>query len=314
MKKKVLFSAQVILSLLFIFSLTTLIFQLAGWHNPLGKFNYVEEPFSRAEAYNPSLSRLNSVKKLEQYCDSIYAQAIFSDKPVPFEQTYIDVVSDAVKDRFYHGYSYYGFNDNYVAAVVARVTMPGLAAPVIPDEILKYANASCSQQSIVMMEVLRDKSFSTRKISFKSEKFGGHFAFEVFYKGAWHFNDPDMEPDTAVLNNLGRPGIDFLAKNPAILIKAYAKYPPDVTMDLFPKFVYGPVNKFPAKKAYLFQQITQFLTYSIWLFFLIALIFVRRRYLRVKDAATGSTTTPIRWIAPATTPLYYPDYEVRRTQ
>jgi hypothetical protein len=312
MKRKILFSAQIALLLLFGFSFLAFIFQLTGKSNPLSKLeDSTKSVYNGIEAYDPSLSRLNSLEKLEQYCDSIYGEKAFAGGSIEFERTYTDIVSSAVRNRFFHGYSYYSINDNYLAKIVAKVTMPGLNALVIPDEILKHPYAACSQQSIVMMEVLKDKGLSTRKISFEGKKFGGHFAFEVFYDGTWHFNDPNLEPDKSVLDNHGRPGIDFLVRNPDILTKAYAHRSSEEILDIFPTYSYGPVNKFPAPKALIFQKATHFLTYTIWIVFLIAFMIVRRSYLRIKRKMPAHGMKVLHRMESVPASVYYPDYKTQ---
>src|SRR5206468_12316967 len=114
-------------------------------------------------------------------------------------------------------------------------------------DILKYPYAACSQQSIVFMEILKRKGFNTREVGFQG-KTSGHFCFEVDYNGGWHFYDPDMEPDTIILNAYNRPGIAFLARHKDILLKAYHQYPPELIMDIFPNYFYGSVNTFAAPK------------------------------------------------------------------
>lgn len=309
MKRRILFFTQAGLLFLAGVTLVIVIFQFAGKSNPLARFNPEDAVYNHIEAFDPSLARLNSLKKIEQYCDSIYSEKVFAGGTADFERTYTDIVSSAVRNRFYHGYSYYGLSNNFVAAAISRVTMPGLAAPVVPDEILQYPYAACSQQAIVMMEILRAKGISTRKIGFMGKRFGGHFAFEVLYDGTWHFHDPNMEPDKTVLNAYGRPSIDFLVHNPDILTKAYARYKPAIIMDIFPTYFYGPVNKFPAPKAIVFQKITLFLTYTIWFFFLIAFAIVRRMYLRVKRKTVPHGLKAVRRMEPVSTSVYYPGYK-----
>jgi hypothetical protein len=160
-----------------------------------------------------------------------------------------------------------------------------------------------------MMEVLKNKGFSTRKIVFTGKKFGGHFAFEVFYGGSWHFHDPNLEPDKTLLNSYGRPGIDFLVHNPDILLKAYRNHSKEVIMDVFTSYTYGAVNKFPAPKAMIFQKITQFLTYSIWLPFLLAFIIIRRKYSRAsKEAFIHGSMVAVPRIIPELNSVIYPEY------
>ena len=307
MKRRILFFAQVLFLTLFILSLAGTIFQLAGDSSPLTQFDHKKDAaYNGFEAYDPSLSRLNSLRKLEQYCDSIYAEKVFSGSQGDFERTYTDIASNAVRNRFYHGYSYYGFEDNYLAALASKVAMPGLSALVIPDEILKHPFAACSQQSIVMMEVLKDKGFTTRKVTFMGKTYGGHFAFEVFYNNQWHFHDPNLEPDKAILDSYGRPGIAYLAQHPDILVKAYNHLPATEVMDLFPNYAYGEPNKFPATKAVIYHKATKFLSYTLWIFFLLALVIVRRKYLRVIN---NGRLNSMRMQSVSSS--YYPDYKAQ---
>jgi hypothetical protein len=119
-----------------------------------------------------------------------------------------------------------------------------------------------------------------------------------------------MEPDKTILNNYGRPGIEFLVHNPEILTKAYAHFPSEKILDIFPNYSYGPVNKFPAPKAIIFQRVTRFLTYTIWFFFLIAFIIVRRSYLRIKRKMPAHNMKTVHRMQPATS-MYYPDYKTQ---
>jgi hypothetical protein len=279
--KRLLYSLQIILIGLFGISLVFALFQLTGDANPLAKFDNKIPENSRVEDYDPSLVRLNSLSKLEKYCDSLSGNTAYSGNSGDFIKSYSEIVSSVVRNRFYHGYSYFGFSTNYLSVLFSRLTVPGYNAIVIPDDILKHPFAACSQQSIVMMEVLKAKGFNTRKISFKGKKAGGHFCFEVFYNQGWHFFDPNMEPDNSVLNKYDRPGIAFLSEHPDILTAAYKQYPQEEILDLFPTYVYGAENVFPAPRAIIFQRVTKILSSTIWLFFLIAFLLVRRRYKRI---------------------------------
>lgn len=281
MKKKLLLSLQVFLFVIFLGTLAMSVARLAGISTPLSRFNHSTLGFNHIEDYDPSLSRLNSLSKLTAYCDSLYNSSAHSSNPEEFQKEYPNLAAKIVRQRFYHGYSYYGFEDNYIALLFSKVSQPGYSAIVIPDDILRHPNASCSQQSIVMMQLLEKKGFKTRKISFLGKKYGGHFCFETFYNGDWHFFDTNMEPDLAVLNAYNRPGISFLAAHPDILTKAYSRYPSEEILDIFPTYAYGPVNKFPAPNAAMFQKVSGILSYTIWLFFLAAYLFVRRRYKRI---------------------------------
>jgi len=277
--KKVLFVAQVVLLVLFSVTICLTVLQVSGISNPLIALNNDDPVYNQKEDFDPSLSRLNSIEKIEQYCDSLYASQITTTND-EYSKNYTDIVSAVIRKRFYHGYSHYGFQNNYVAFLASKATVQGYGAIVVPDDILDYPFAACSQQSIVMMEVLQKKGLKTRKISFQG-KITGHFGFEVFFDGAWHFYDPNLEPDVDVLNKYDRPEIAFLASHPDILLQAYRDHPTREIMDVFPTYSYGTVNKFPAPRAIIFQKVSKFLSYTIWLFFLITFFIVRRQYARI---------------------------------
>jgi hypothetical protein len=277
--KKLLLLIQAIFFILFITTVLITILQLTGYSKVLAWFDDVDPVNSRLEEFDPSFSRLNTLDKLEQYCDSLYKDKIYEDKKLSFEKKYTEISLSVIRKRYYHGYSHYGFENNYMAVLLSKVTVAGYGAIVIPDDLLKYPFAACSQQSIVMMELLKRKGLKTRSVLFDG-KISGHFSFEVFYNDAWHFYDPNMEPDDALLYIYNRPAISSLASNPSILLCAYKQYPQELILDVFSKYSYGAINEFPAKKAVFFHQLTKFLSYSAWFFFLTILILVRRRYLR----------------------------------
>jgi hypothetical protein len=280
--KKLLFILQVALFITMNFFLLLAVYEFFQPAGVSGRPGYNEPKYDMVEEYDPSLHRLNNIVKLTGYCDSIYADKTYSSNNIRFESDYPQVATEVVRKRFYHGYSLYGFGNNHMAMFASKASMGGLSAIVIPDDILQYPYAACSQQSIVLMKVLKQKGFKTRKVAF-SGKHGGHFCFEVFYNGAWHFVDPNMEPDLSVLNAYNRPGIAFLAGHTDILLKAYKQYPREKVLDLFSSYAFGKVNAAAAPKATIFQEVTKFLSYTIWTFFLLAFLWVRKRYLHLSS-------------------------------
>lgn len=278
--KKLLFILQVALFITTNFFLLLSAYEFFQPAGVMGRPGVTEPRYNMAEEFDPSLKRLDNISKLTDYIDSVYAVKTYLNKNISFESDYPEVANEVVRQRFFHGYSLYGFGNNHLAMFASKASFNGLSAIVLPNDILKYSYAACSQQSIVLMKVLQQRGFNTRKVAFLG-KLGGHFCFEVFSNGAWHFMDPNMEPDLAVLEAYNRPGIDFLAGHPDILLRAYKQYPKVKVLDLFTNYSYGRVNAPAAPRAYVFQKITKFLSYTIWTFFLVLFILVRRRYLRL---------------------------------
>ena len=307
--KKLFFLIQLFLFIGFNFFLLIAAYQWAESPSTINYPDREKDPlFWFKEDFDPTLSRLNSINKVLNYCDSLYAERS-SLGQIKFESTYPQIISDVIRFRFYHGYSYYRADNNFLSMFISKLTMSGLNAIVIPDDILKYPYAACSQQSIVFMEILRQKGFTTREVGFQG-KTNGHFCFEVYYEGGWHFYDPDMEPDNDVLSAYNRPCIAVLAKHQDILLKAYHQYSPDLVMDIFPNYFYGPVNSFSAPRAIIFQKITKTLSYTIWIFFLLLFIMTRKKYLRLSNKSNVRTSRiRLPQLQPGTSPLYYPEYQ-----
>lgn len=243
------------------------------------------------DQFDISLMRLNSLSKLQAYCDSIYTASYPS-------RTYPGIVSDVIRKRFYHGYSYYTAKTNPMAVVLAPVVKKGADAIIIPEDIIQYPMAACSQQSIVGMELFRRKGYPVRKVSmFDSVTHTGHFSYEVFYDNGWHYFDTDQEPDATLLKEYKRPSVAFLAQHPEIVAQAYRKKKdPAMFQRLIESYSTGPVNKFPAPNGLLFQKATKFFTYFGWaIIWILILIRHRRQTGRpLFSFATGKRETVLR--------------------
>ncbi len=107
---------------------------------------------------------------------------------------------------------------------------------MIPDDILKYPKAACSQQSIIGMEVFKRKGFKVRKVGFFMDGLGGHFCYEAFFKDKWHFFDPDLEPKLSIMTKSHFPGIAEIVKNDSLLHSLYYKLNYDEVEKLFPTY------------------------------------------------------------------------------
>lgn len=281
-RKIALLIAQLIFLVLFAITFTISLLQLAGNKRWLSRLDSKNPEYNQKEAFDRSLGTINSLAKLEKYCDSIFSNETVTEKEKNYPQEYANLLAELVRKRFYHGYSSYGFENNYMAVVLSRLSRPGYNSIVEPDDILKYPFAACSQQSIVMMEVLKKKGMKTRSVLFQGKK-SGHFAFELFYENNWHFFDPNMEPDLAILNNYNRPSISFLTTHPDILLSAYRHYPKDLIEDVFFTYSYGNVNSFPAPRAAIFHKLSKLLSETAWIIFLILFLVFHRKYLRLSD-------------------------------
>ena len=255
---------------IFLFEITVLFFP---------RFNIQPKAVVSEEKYDPSLSRLNSVETFVTFCDSLYG----SDKIAANDSDrYANIVSTVLRYRFFHGYTWYHLGHNYIAKIMAPMVHRNLSAIVVPDDILKYPKAACSQQSIVGMKVLMDKGFSVRPIGFNDSLIGGHFCYEVKYKNDWHFYDPNREPDDEFLNELNRPSIAELNTKQELLIKAYPHDSKDYVIRLYSKYSIGKGGKLPGGNARLFQKMTQILSYTLWIFIALLYLYLDKKFFSKK--------------------------------
>jgi hypothetical protein len=303
--KKLLFILQFPLFVFFNISLFLGIIQLADNTIEIQDSNGIVPVYNGKEDFDPSLQRINSIRKLESFSDSLYNSKYNQATDSQYEHNYAEVVTETVRNRFYHGYSKYTMSNNFVASLFSKASLDGYSAIIIPDDIMKYPYAACSQQAIVVMELLRKKGLTTRKVGFQG-KISGHFCFEVFYNGGWHFYDTNMEPDVAVLNAHNRPSINVLAANKELLLNAYRSYPEELVTDIFLNYSFGKPNRFPAPRGIVFQQLAKFLSYTAWLFFLAAFIIVRIKYLKLRNNKyVWNRRVSFPQPKPATSPSYY---------
>ena len=258
------------------FGLQILFWELRNPFLPKDKPNVFESV--NGEHFDPSLSRLKTVSLFAAYCDSIYGSAII--KPSDSEK-YAGIVASVLRERFYHGYSYYRLGENSLGYLLAPLLNSELSAIVIPDDILKHPNAACSQQSIVGMEAFKNKGFKVRKVSFKTEN-RGHFCYEAVFTGKWHFFDPDGEPRLSIMKANHFPPVSELAQSDSLLHTVYNKPGKESLENIFSSYSYGPVNKFPARNARAYQYITKYLSYTLWLWIGLAYLLIRRRFIQLK--------------------------------
>jgi hypothetical protein len=254
--------------LLFIALITSLLFTgLELFYTPHSKVVNQD----KHDMFDSSLLWINSVDKLETYADKIFMSGNYSATDTA---AYAEIVSGIVKKRFYYGYSHFGIGHNHMASAIAPFTGTELDAIVIADDILKYPNAACSQQSIVAIEILKKKGYTYRKVGFFTQEYGGHFAFEIFYNKSWHFYDPTLEaPDAPVTD---RPSIAELNNRQDLLISTYNYLGTDHVIKTFKSFFYGKENAALAPVASLFQRITSFLSFGLWLILLGSFILITR--------------------------------------
>lgn len=225
----------------------------------------VEDSYDGKEKFNASLFRIQSVATIQAYVDSVATASNISVSSA----SYLLLAEEIISERFYHGYSHLQLNENWIAVLTEKITGIGVSAKVQPEQILQNKNAACSQQSIVLMEILKSKKIPYRKIGFPH-----HYVLEAKLQNNWYYLDPDMEPvatDSLRKKTYWQKDIEKLRQF----------YPHQKEMAVYrfnntDKIEEGPVNEIPAIRVKIFQSITFILSYTLWIIPLIV-FFVKRK-------------------------------------
>jgi hypothetical protein len=213
-------------------------------------------PVGISEAYDPALNHIQSVQDLDNEV-RVRLKGSFLDT-----SEIVNTIDDVLRDRFYHSYSEYSLRDNWVAFLCSKIYW-GIKHPVIPDDILHYPMAACSQQGLVFQAML-DRygiTYATTAFGGTENSDGGHYTISAYYQNSWHFFDSNQEP----IKIKGNPSIDELIKDNVFV----SMYP-----NLSPKWLQSKVqggliktdgvNEKNGMKMFLFQSFTNFLSSCLW--------------------------------------------------
>ena len=208
--------------------------------------------FQLKEAYDPGLKRLSSLALLNKYVDSL-AEV----KNISFGgEEEVRLVNTVIENRFYHSYSHYLPEENWLGYVAGNYVWDHLSAIVIADDILNYEYGACSQQSIVMMKLLKMRGFKVRKVGLV-----GHFTLEVFYNDGWYFYDPNKEP---LIQGIKHEELPVLRDNGQLAYAYSNSMQAEAVNNMFSQIETGNENEYPAKKARVFHRTTKFLSNELF--------------------------------------------------
>lgn len=241
------------------FILTLLLLGVQFLPAPEENFQALKHPW---ESFDSSLvSRINSMTSLRQEIQQRALRANIRGNQLGYYHT----AASVLRDRFAHGYSYYGWHDNWIAFLSSRLLNKDWNAIVIPDDILKHPTAACSQQELVLIELFREDQVPYRKILFNH-----HFAVEAQINNAWYFFDTDLEPHISMENRMSLQEILEQNRLPQI----YRGRIPENELDsLLGKPKFGIINAYPASRARSFQQISRYLSRWLWIIPFIFLLY-----------------------------------------
>ncbi len=218
------------------------------------------------DTYDPGLvQRVRSVDDLLRVTDS----TIGSKGDDTGKLQYAVELDTIVRKRFYHEYSHYALSENWIAALAGYFVSEDLSAIVLTDDILKYSRAACSQQSMVMMEALKRKGISSRKVGFE-----GHYALEASIEGKWYYFDTNLEP---VYVNNRRISFDSIKNNNLIPVMYKGRLDSSYLSKQLVFKEYGVVDAPPAPNASLFHTATKWGSRLLWILPLSLAVFLWRR-------------------------------------
>lgn len=227
--------------------------------------------------FDPSLSSLNSLDKLEAFVDSLAGH----NQPDTREniERYVELADSAVRMRFYYGLQNYQVSENFIANLAGKYIWSHFGAKVNPEHILDGRKAFCSQSSIVFQELLKRKGFDVRTVLLAN-----HFCTEVLINGSWGFFDVSYKPN---FSDTPRLSTEQLILQPHYLEQAYLySFKEDFSKNVIANFdpsktTYGKVNEFPARRMLLFHRVSCFFSWFGWAVFF-ALAWVAGRFARGK--------------------------------
>ena len=229
------------------------------------------------ERFRPNLLAINSVDAAMTYLPVYYPS------PRPTDLQKVEAVNEFVQDRFFHGLSTYRPCDNWLAGLSGSI-WSDLAAPVLPDDILKYRRAFCSQQAIVAEAMLHRLGIHYASVTFAGP---GHFAPAARVGNTWYFFDPDTE----------RQGLVPLAA----LTRGEALkriYPAPLGEELSRAAAAGrmrvrDVDTFPGPRGAAFDLVTGFLSRFGWALFAALFLLVNVDRARFRRPQRGGRPQPL---------------------
>jgi hypothetical protein len=217
----------------------------------LEKLAEVEEKYHYDKFNQDTFLKIQSIQDLEQYANKLESD---SNKI-----SYWNNVDMLLRNRFYHGFSAYSFKENWIAAVLGYFYSPNIyfQYTVLPEDIMKYPMAGCSQQGIVLQTLFRKKG-----INYKTIQFNAHYAVAGKIEGRWYFFDTNIEP---TFKNGKRPSVDKL-DNFEYVEDIYPQLSNEEVERVLGKPQLSEDNPQLATNMAIFHKISYFISKSLWFF------------------------------------------------
>lgn len=228
------------------------------------------------EKFDPQLKRLNTLDKLVNYVDSSCEVKRISQGTL----AYAIEAKNIVSLRFYHKYSAFNLNENWIAAVLEKCSWMYFSSRVRADDILMKPYGFCSQQAAVLIELLQSKNLDCRAVLLPH-----HYVMQCYVEGKWNYFDPNIEPEIFPGQ---RSNEKWLFSHDSLAIAYRKRYTADSnfinkTFGKPIKIEYGETNAVLARNTQIFQKITKPLSKIAFLFPLVLVLVLQRKNTKMKS-------------------------------
>lgn len=255
----------IVLILLVLVSGLTLISKLISRPAPL------PVPKNLDEKFDPNFSNIDSPKKMDEL---VREEFISSGHDTAQTMLFLD---EFLRKKFYHSYSELSFHDNWIAYLCGKIFWSHFLNPVVPDDILRFPMAGCSQQGILFQNELNLLHIPCSSIQFYPQPYqiSGHYAVTAYYGGKWHYFDSNLEP---TIVDSAMPSLDEIIQR-KLYTQMYTRKVHQKFKEYFTNKSYKRVDNEPFRRGnmYYFQIVTNFLSDWAWLILLVTYLFVRKK-------------------------------------
>jgi hypothetical protein len=243
-----------------------------NWQKDLGD-NTLYTTSNLQEKFNPNLSYINTISKLEKYFFSEIERNKLQDRQI------VSFADNLIRERFSHHDYFIQPKDNWVLHVFNSFTRhrnnSTLLSSVNPNYIIKFNGAICNQQSLIFQHLMKASDIEYQSVLFnvpRSPEPFGHFASAAKIDNQWIFVDTNLEPEydygnTQILDALLSGDVDL-----------FNLLYPNHKIEELPK---GSIsvdykNKNPAFFGRIFQDILYFISWYGWVASLICYFLINR--------------------------------------
>ena len=229
-------------------------------------------PAPKNEIYNPNLSFLNSMSRLEKY----FLHEIGKKELTQTEAIYF--ADQLLRERFYHRDIIISVSDNWFLHAFNFLSKNRhntlYTSSLNLNYILESEHALCNQQALIFQELMNVIGIEYQSVLFSIPRNPtpfGHFASAARVDENWFFIDTNLEPsyqteDHSILPRLLNGDVEL-----------FNSLYPEYTLDSMPigAISTSSLNKNPAWLGALFQTITSSISNYLWLILFFCYLFFK---------------------------------------